>query len=219
MIAPTTADELDALLPALTINPDGALMDATTGELVDLDDKSAVRRVCGAVLDAYAHAVHQAEALRLDIEDRRQPLITAALAAVEAELANDWDYQAKLVDHARQTATREAILAGLNGALRDRTGDKAISLDAGAVLLTFPKARETWSLAKPARWYDTSAARKSLIRLLSKILPLDADPDYPDAVAAKVLDWLDPSSKKAELGDVKITLRAPDAKALTGGGR
>lgn len=203
MIARDPAADIEAMLPVLNVEPDGRVVDLTTGEALDIDDKAAIKRVCGAVLEAYARATNRAEALRLAIEAKREPLIKAAMDAVEAELANDWDYQAQRVDLANATAERDFILDGLNGALTDRTGDEAISLDTGSALVTWGKARETWTLAHPPSWYATPESRRSLAKLIARSLPHDAE-----FLADRIIeDWLEPTAKRGDLPPVRVTLR------------
>lgn len=202
--APTTADDLDALLPVLDERPLGAVLDRTTGEMLDLDDPAAVRRACGAVIDAYALAATKADALRLAIEAKRAPLVKAAMDTVEDELANDWDYQAQRVELAQATAARDAILDGLGGALQGRTGDHAISLDAGSALVTWGKARETWTLSRPASWFGAPAARARFARLMSIFIP---DDKLAEAAAASIIDELGPVAKLSDLPPVRVTLR------------
>lgn len=203
-----TPDILDDLLPDLSVRDGGDIVDRKTGAYLDLDDKAAVKAACGAVLDAYAHAVHKAEALRFDIEAKRAPLVAAALQAVEAELADDLDYQAALAERTRVQAEGETILEGLNGALAGRTGDQAISLDTGSALVTWGKARETWSLAHPASWYVTDAASRSLTRVVAGIKGPFADDQQRFRITVNaVIDWLDPTAKLSDLPPVRVTLR------------
>lgn len=199
-------DTLTDLLPELSVsgNDQGNVIDLRTGEAIDLDDKAAVKAACGAVLDAYALAATKAEALRLEIDERRRAIMAPAIAAAEAALASDGDLRALQIAQAEATATRDTILDGLNSALRGRTGDAAISLDTGAALVTWGKARETWTLAHPASWYGTPAANRSLRHVLAGFCSTIDDEDR--AIAA-VIDWLDPTAKLGDLPPVRVTLR------------
>lgn len=197
-------DTLTDLLPELLTTDNGAIVDLRTGEAIDLDDKAAVKAACGAVLDAYALASTKAEALRLEIDERRRAIMAPAIAAAEAALASDGDLRALQIAQAEATATRDSILDGLNGALRGRTGDAAISLDTGAALVTWGKAREVWTLAHPASWYGTPAANRSLRHALAGFC---STADDEDRAIAAVIDWLDPTAKLGDLPPVRVTLR------------
>lgn len=193
-------DTLTDLLPDLSVRDDGEIIDHKTGAYIDLDDKAAVKAACGAVLDAYALAATKAEALRLEIDERRRAIMAPAIAAAEAALASDGDLRALQIAQAEATATRDTILDGLNGALRGRTGDAAISLDTGTALVTWGKARETWTLAHPASWYATGAARRALVGMFRAC---DSDEERVNSV----LEWLDPGAKLGDLPPVRVTLR------------
>lgn len=201
--------ELEFPILRATTTPDhaayapDALLNERTGEMVDPTDTPAVRAMCGAVLDAYAYAHHRAEAARLAAEERRTEVIGREWDRLQRELGSDPEWLALQREKVEAEAEAAAILEGLNGALRDRAGDQAISLDAGSALVTWGKARSTWTLARPASWFATPAARSSLARTVDNAAARGLD------IVSAVLDWLDPTEKLGELPPVRVTLRQP----------
>ncbi|MCE7937885.1 MAG: hypothetical protein DYG90_04660 [Chloroflexi bacterium CFX6] len=172
----------------------GKLVDTATGAVVRDDDPATIPGGIVTALDTYARARVEADALALRLDDLRQP----HLAAYDAALAADREYQDTLARLADARRVVDETHAALDTMLPDRT-DK-VSLDTGRVLVTWGKPRESWALARPASWYATAAAHRELRGLLTM---------YEDGagLASYILDWLAPTSKTGDAPPVRITVR------------
>lgn len=179
-------------LPELTLTAAGDVLDVATGAIIPQDDAAAVPTTIKTALDTYARARVKAEALGMRMADMRDPYI----AAMDAGLAADAEYQALQAERAEALFVVDSTHAALGAYFQDRA-DK-VSMDVKTALVTWPKPRETWSLAKPASWYAEKAARAGLARLIGE--------DHADTVLA----WLAPTAKVGAVPEVRITIRGAD---------
>ena len=172
------------------------VVDGRTGEIVQVDDPAVATALFGETLATYARAKVEAQALSMRLADMETDAI--------AELSDKPDYVAakEQRDRARQVmAEVEAVLSGLFG---DR--DTKVSIDTTGVLVTWPKPREAWSLAKPASWYATAEARASVVALVARLTGSD-DYDQNAYMANAIITWLAPTAKVSEPGAPSITVR------------
>lgn len=188
-------------LPALTLTPDGRVVDADTGAIVSIDDPAALPATITDALDNYARAKVEADALAMRLQDRRDAMIHDM---VDAYLAHDPD---NLADQAKLYAARQTIAeteAALDAYFANRT-DK-VSLDTGRVLVTWGSPRTTVTLAHPPSWYASEEARRELSRRFG------AKTSVPgwgaEMLADTVIDWLSPTAKTSDAPAVKLTVRA-----------
>lgn len=195
-------------LPALALTDRGDVLDTDTGAIIPSDDPAAVPATMTAALNTYARARVKAEALSLRLADMREPWIKA----MDTGLAADPVYQALQAERAEALLVVDQTHAALSEYFQER--QEKVSLDTGAVLVTWPKPRETWSLAQPPGWYAGDAARAQLRREIgNELLRLGLANEGNQIFAAeaavmeRVLAWLNPTAKVGALPEVRITLR------------
>jgi len=179
------ADTLE--LAALMTTDDGQVVDPATGEIVAWDQVG--RDLLGETLRTYARAKMRMDVLRLDLDERVTELTGADPTC--ARLVAEMD-QAQTV-----VADIEATLASLFLDRRDK-----VSLDiAGVAGVTWPKARQTWTLARPASWYAGDRARHELSNLVNTTWGETGGyaPTTIGLLVHRVLQWLAPTSKTGEL--------------------
>lgn len=165
-----------------------------TGEVVEVMPGTALS-VVG--LKAYVDAKANRDSLRL-ARDRRIKELEGEddmLHEIVCQLA-PLDIGIGAVESALAGAFDPNVRAAVNA---------PITVDAGFIRVTWPKPRETWTLAKPASYYGQPESKYGLMDRLRRHIDED---EQMTAVLDAVLDWLRPTRKLSVPSDPTITVRA-----------